>query len=209
MRMRSFAMAVAPLAAALALACSLSTNVDQFDDGACPTGMKACNGMCASEVDPTVGCEAPGCVPCDLANAIATCSQGTCSIKSCVSDAVKDCNRVVGDGCETDLQHDPMNCGDCGCRCGTGDATDCMHGQDVTPIVSGTAGCSMGQCSIGACDPGWGDCDGNVDNGCETATNTDNDCGTCGTSCGAPDHCVCTLQDGSTGCACSGPDAGG
>lgn len=197
----------------LAFACSLSTNVDRFDDGVCGSGTKSCNGACSQLTDPTVGCAAAGCAPCNLTNATAVCMQGTCSIHSCVAH-YDDCNGVVSDGCETDLQHDPMNCGDCGCRCGTGDPTNCSHRQDVTPILRGTPGCAgsaidgTGHCAVGTCDPGWGDCNGMVDDGCETATNTDDNCGTCGTLCAAPAHCVCTMQDGGTGCACAEPDAG-
>lgn len=193
----------------LAFACSLSTNVDRFDDGVCSGGTKACNGTCAQATDPSVGCAAAGCAPCDLANAIATCFQGTCSIQSCVGAYYQDCNLMVSDGCETDLQHDPMNCGDCGCRCGTGDATKCTHAQDVTPIVHGTPGCSRAQCAVGTCEPGWGDCNTVALDGCETATNTDDNCGTCGTVCAPPAHCLCTLQAGTTGCGCVTADGGG
>ena len=34
-----------------------------------------------------------------------------------------------------------------------------------------------------SCSSGWGDCDGNKNNGCETQLNTLTDCGACGASC--------------------------
>lgn len=41
----------------------------------------------------------------------------------------------------------------------------------------------------GTCEPGYGNCDGDYDNGCETDFSRDNTCGDCDTSCGT-DKCV-------------------
>lgn len=86
----------------------------------------------------------------------------------------------------------------------------------------GTHGtCSM-DCSTITCDSGFGDCDGDLSNGCETATTTNpTNCGTCGndcTACRTGASCVagsCTghqVNDGAkcsqAGCA-SGTCAGG
>ena len=48
----------------------------------------------------------------------------------------------------------PRNCGACGraCRTAPNEQTTCQAG---------------GLCSL-TCLPGWGDCDGNLTNGCET-----------------------------------------
>ena len=53
-----------------------------------------------------------------------------------------------------DLQLDPGNCGKCGISC-------------VIPHATPT--CSAGTCAIGSCDPGWTDCDQDLQTGCEKA----------------------------------------
>jgi hypothetical protein len=117
-----------------------------------------------------------------------------------------DCNNVASDGCEANLQRDPVNCGKCGCQCGTADATRCSPDQQVEPITHGTPGCSAGQCTVGSCNPGWGDCNGALSDGCEKQITTAENCGVCGASCAPPQVCVCTLDEGLTGCACEAPD---
>jgi hypothetical protein len=68
-----------------------------------------------------------------------------------------------------DLQGDNTNCGRCGTVCAT------------NPNAAPT--CSAGACA-NACRPGFGDCDGNVLNGCEANTNTSaQHCGRCGLAC--------------------------
>jgi hypothetical protein len=195
-------------AAAVVAACSLSSNVDRFDNGACPDGTKACTESCISVTEPRVGCKSRGCMPCDLPNAVAVCSpNGTCAVGPCIG-SYADCNQEASDGCEADVDHDPVNCGGCGCQCGSGVSTHCASGQDVGPIAHGAAGCSAGQCVVGSCDPGWGDCNGLATDGCETSTKTDDDCGTCGTVCSPPEHCQCELLGGQTGCLCGSSDGG-
>lgn len=51
-----------------------------------------------------------------------------------------------------DLAVDPGNCGTCGVSC-------------VIPHAS--PACSANACAIASCDPGWTDCDGDPQNGCE------------------------------------------
>lgn len=71
------------------------------------------------------------------------------------------------DGACVDLDTDPQNCGDCARTC-------------VLP--HGTAGCAAGECVLGECEPGFADCDGEVENGCELTI----DCqegGACATAC--------------------------
>lgn len=83
-----------------------------------------------------------------------------------------DCNGVVDNGFDT--QNDVNNCGTCGNVCTT---------------VNGTPACVNGSCGIATCNPGFGNCDGNVATGCETQTSNDvNNCGTCGNKCPA-DSC--------------------
>lgn len=92
--------------------------------------------------------------------------------------------------CE-DLLNDPKNCGSCGYPC---------------PLKGNmTASCNKGFCEY-ACPPGFGNCDGDPRNGCETNLLINGrHCGTCGNQCdtaaGQPcisGSCLVTECDGGT-----------
>lgn len=70
-----------------------------------------------------------------------------------------------------DFNLDPGNCGKCGVAC---------------VIPHATAACVAGGCAVGGCDPGWIDCDGDVENGCEHPEGA-----VCTPACkpGAPEQC--------------------
>ncbi|MFW5739502.1 MAG: SUMF1/EgtB/PvdO family nonheme iron enzyme [Myxococcota bacterium] len=74
-----------------------------------------------------------------------------------------------------EFEQDPtggtLNCGACGYACST---------EDADPA------CVGGVCEL-SCHQGWGDCDANVDSGCETDTSENpNHCGACGVECAIP-----------------------
>jgi hypothetical protein len=75
----------------------------------------------------------------------------------------------------TDVASDPNNCGDCGVSC-------------VIPEAG--AACSAGMCALGACDPGFADCDGDLGNGCEHTIACE-DGNACTTSCMSTGTLVC------------------
>jgi hypothetical protein len=101
-----------------------------------------------------------------------SCTVGTCTVAAC-SAAFKDCDGAPANGCEVNAGTDVSHCGACGKACSTN---------------QGAASCVAGLCQI-ACNSGYGNCDGNMDNGCETVlTNNTANCGVCGHVC-----------DGSTG----------
>jgi hypothetical protein len=79
-----------------------------------------------------------------------------------------DCDHnLQTNGCEVDLNNDPLNCNGCGIAC---------------PSQGGTATCTGGVCGI-VCSPGFADCDHNPANGCEIDIYTDPaNCGGCGMS---------------------------
>ncbi len=84
-----------------------------------------------------------------------------------------------GEDC-VDTSSDPENCGVCDNAC--------------DPYVHASPGCTMGQCAMGPCDEGWGDCDHDPANGCETDLGSDaQNCGECGRECNDSD--VCTQDD--------------
>ncbi|WP_394843436.1 hypothetical protein LZC95_41110 [Pendulispora brunnea] len=80
----------------------------------------------------------------------------------------------------------------CGARCvGPSDATAC--GDSCTACPSGphsSAACDKGTCGI-ACSAGFANCDGDMQNGCETSVFEDaKHCGGCGRPCGNSTRCV-------------------
>src|SRR5574337_175096 len=90
------------------------------------------------------------------------------------------CDGLLSNGCETNLNTDLANCGACGSVCAG---------------TNGTATCTSVPCGI-ACNAGWRNCDGLVSNGCETdLTTSPTNCGACGT--------VCNSTNGTATCAAS------
>ncbi|MGE0789820.1 MAG: hypothetical protein AB7S26_29375, partial [Sandaracinaceae bacterium] len=71
---------------------------------------------------------------------------------------------------------------------------ECTTASDCPPRSHATLVCTGGTCSLGSCEPGYGDCDGDPANGCETNTDTELDhCGACDAS--------CTVANGEGACA--------
>ena len=158
-------------------ACDYPNASETCDTGVCRLG--ACDakwGDCDN--DPTSGCETPlttlencgACgVVCDIPGAGESCATGTCEPSSCQA-GLGDCDGNTGNGCETSLAT-LQNCGGCGLACDLANAGE---------------SCPDGTCSFEACDPGFGDCDGNTGNGCETSLATLQNCGACAVACGFP-----------------------
>ncbi len=106
---------------------------------------------------------------CEAPNAITACVTGTCQLAQCVSGYL-DCDMNPLTGCEVDPKVSVEHCGGCNAPC-------------VKP--NATMECANSQCAIVACNPNFGDCDGQPDNGCETdLTTSPYNCNGCGNSCG-------------------------
>lgn len=99
---------------------------------------------------------------------------------------------------------DAKNCGTCGNACGAGAAccnSACLDtkstlancggcGTTCAPANAAVAQCAAGVCGYTACTAPFNDCDLNKANGCESNPSTDvNNCGACGTKCGAGQGC--------------------
>ncbi len=85
----------------------------------------------------------------------------------------EDCDANSANGCETNISSDINNCGDCDYVC--------------PAIPHGTVGCQDSNCIVAGCDAGWGNCDSNTANGCETNILTNpSHCGSCGYVCNIP-----------------------
>ncbi len=203
----------------------------------------AANG-CETNLNTTVtACGACG-VTCRYPNGNASCGAGLCSLSTCAA-GFDNCDGNADNGCETPTSADSSNCGRCGNRCPTGTACSmgacnsvCSGGTtfcsgrcvalDADPTACGscsracpggsnaTAACRGGACAL-TCDRGFGDCDGDPSNGCETNLRTTTaHCGACGALC-RPSNAAASCVDGAcrvgacdTGFAsCNGSDADG
>ncbi|MDP1828868.1 MAG: MopE-related protein [Archangium sp.] len=162
-------------------------------------GMEICDGLdndCNGVVDDGFDLitDPANCGQCNLTcsvpgTTVATyaCVARVCGIGSCVSGR-GNCNQSYGDGCEVDLGTDVSHCGLCGQAC-------------VTP--NATPGCDAGSCAVVQCNNGFGDCNGQVSDGCEVNTNTAlSNCGGCGNACSAA-NATSTCVNGSCGFTCA------
>ncbi len=113
-----------------------------------------------------------GCAPTGQTSPIARCVVVSCD------PGWANCDGNDANGCESSASTDPSSCGGCGKVCNG---------------TNGVPGCSNGVCGI-ICNPGYGNCDGNADNGCEVDLNNDSaNCSACGQSCAlanAAPNCV-------------------
>jgi RHS repeat-associated protein len=195
-------------------------NVDVFERDAAPSAATADG--CESSFSSTQSCGGCGNI-CSMPNGVPGCSNGTCTLVSCLPGFL-DCNNDPSDGCEVNFNFnsDVDNCGGCGMKClnphgttrcffnvckpacapGYGDcdgddhngcetdltsnAADCGACGNVCSLPNATSDCVAGACMVATCNAGWGDCDGDPTNGCETdLEHTLADCGSCGNACAA------------------------
>jgi hypothetical protein len=170
--------------------CAQAQNVVSSSCGAmgcsfiCQAGFADCDGRadngCEANLSDARSCGACG-KNCSGSGHVssADCAAGVCQNIKCDA-GFADCNGDPSDGCERAI-NTRSDCGRCDQACAPAHAT-------------GT--CGAGQCQIASCDSGFGDCDGNPQNGCETTLNTTNHCGACGTVCAVGSTC----QNGACGC---------
>jgi hypothetical protein len=132
------------------------------------------------------------------------CAESVCEIVCDVGFG--DCDDKRSNGCEKDVSSDVQNCGGCG-----------EEGEVCSATSGNTPWCRDGSCGETKCPSGFGDCNGNPDDGCETDLRTDaNNCGTCGNLCVAANgtaYCndtMCAIQSCNPGYDdCSGGYADG
>ncbi len=137
------------------------------DTQPCPAGESCCGGGCVDLQTATAHCGRCGSM-CSLPNAAPVCAAGACVTTSC-NAGFGDCDAMAANGCETDTRVTAAHCGGCGMACAAR-----QHA---------VASCAAGMCSW-ACEAGFGDCDGDPSNGCETDTNVSTThCGVCGNAC--------------------------
>ncbi|KAI8471087.1 MAG: hypothetical protein J3K34DRAFT_468555 [Monoraphidium minutum] len=178
---------------ALANGCEVDTNTDAANCGACgqkaaltnaaaacmggapavascARGFADCDGQAANGCETDVASDPQNCGGCGavasaLNAASATCDRGVPRPASC-SAGFADCDCSTGNGCETDLRVDVLNCGYC---------------KRTVSYANAAPACVGGVPTLGACNAGFANCNGNATDGCEVNTNTSvAHCGACG-----------------------------
>ncbi len=140
--------------------------------GTCAAPFGNCDGNNANGCETNTLVSVEHCGGCGVlcatpANATPTCTAGTCGF-ACVA-GFADCDMNPANGCEVNLNTDLTHCGSCVTVCNP---------------PNGTAACASGVCAIASCASGFGDCDGNATNGCETDVRRSvGNCGGCGRAC--------------------------
>jgi hypothetical protein len=154
---------------------------------ACGAGRSCCNGACTDVTSDTFNCGACGGV-CDFVNGTARCTAGACAGGTCTA-GYGDCDSDATNGCETNLGESPQHCSMCGRSCVVG--------------ANATARCESMACRT-TCDPGYGDCDGNAGNGCESQLSTSSaHCGSCGRACANAANATGVCLAGACGLTCA------
>jgi hypothetical protein len=140
----------------------------------CPAGQTLCGTSCVDLGSSPTHCGACNNACSAPANSTAVCAARTCS--SVCRAGFGDCDANAANGCEVDLSRTVAHCGRCGQAC--------------APRANSIVACSAGGC-VYSCNAGFGDCDGNAANGCESALDGNPaHCGRCGLSCGANGACT-------------------
>ncbi len=166
---------------------------------------------CEASLSTLANCGACGraCAP---ANGLGSCIAGVCGVLQC-QVGFGDCDRDARNGCEIALNSvdncgacarmcaapTPMcdvargacvsNCQPGTVLCGQScadlaiDLANCGACGRVCAPANAAGRCSAGACSFVACNLGFGDCDNQLANGCESALNSINNCRSCGTRC--------------------------
>ena len=153
--------------------------------GRCDSGYADCDSNLINGCETNLTIDVNNCGACgricpSFPHSTSVCTGMSCGIGSCET-GFADCNKVLLDGCETDLRIAPEHCGSC---------TNACSKHHSTPK------CEAKQCQIASCEAGFADCNSSADDGCETdLKNTVDSCGKCGNRC-SERSCTSTCASG-------------
>ncbi len=160
--------------------------------GTCTAPYADCNATASDGCEANTQSDLAHCGACNAAcparaNAVSTCTAGACGF-TCMA-GFENCDGVADNGCEVDTRVSVAHCGRCGGACS---------------LANATAACVAGTCGVATCNAGFGDCDGNAPNGCETDTRTNvTHCGACGTACAGAPNAVPACASGACALTCT------
>ena len=95
------------------------------------------------------------------------------SCTSCKTNYYVEDGKTHADGCTVNYDDDIENCGEKGHRCAITDAA-----YNVVDVY-----CEKGKC-VNVCSEHYADCDALFENGCEASLDSNENCGSCGNTCG-------------------------
>ncbi|MSP60762.1 MAG: hypothetical protein EXR72_10545 [Myxococcales bacterium] len=160
----------------------------------CKGGFGDCDKVPDNGCEVDLNTDAMNCLACGSTCAIANgkggCSMG-CTVGMC-DVGFADCDKDAKNGCEVSTLADAKNCGGCGMGCGM--------------VMNGLPKCDTGKCTVDMCNAGFGDCDMDPMNGCETNTGSDaKNCGKCAMACPQPMGGTASCAMGVCGSKCTAP----
>jgi len=162
--------------------CAVDRCNGAFDD--CDNA--AANGCETNTQTSTAHCGGCGMACATRANATVACAAGRCAYECAAGFA--DCDGDASNGCEADTRASASHCGACNRACSPPNAT---------------GACVASACTVAACATGYGDCDMNPMNGCETdVRNAVAHCGMCANACAAAPNTVPSCVGGTCAATC-------
>ena len=141
--------------------------------GSCLTGFENCDGNVNNGCEAQLGSQAH-CTACNVGcSGMTPICDTTGATNTCVENCAGTAESTLCGGSCVDTTSDPLFCGGCTNRCGGSTGQEAMWS------------CNASMCVIDSCNTGFGDCDVDISNGCETDTTSSTDhCSACGMKCG-------------------------